>query len=100
MQGRLLMISLYGQSLPQLVDRDKVIPERCKRINIVLSRKKIEIGNEIAFAGLLISARGIKPDPERIKALTKFPAPRDISGVKSFLGLVTSYLDLCQISRT
>ena len=57
------------------------------RIKIVLSRKKFEIGNEIAFAGLLISSRGIKPDPERIKALTKFPAPRDISGVRSFLGL-------------
>ena len=53
----------------------------------MLSRKKFEIGNEIAFAGLLISSRGIKPDPERIKALTKFPVPRDISGVRSFLGL-------------
>ena len=87
MQGRSLMISLSGQSLPQLVDRVKVIADRCKRINIALSRKKSEIAKEIAFAGLLISARGIKPEPERIKALTKFSAPRDISGVRSFLGL-------------
>ena len=78
---------MWAESLPQLVDRVKVIAERCKRINIVLSRKKFEIGIEIAFVGLMISARGIKPDPDRITALTKFPAPRDISGVRSFLGL-------------
>ena len=80
-------ILVWAETMPQLVDRVKIIAERCKKINIVLSRKKFEIGSEIAFAGLMISARGIKPDPERIKALTKFPAPRDISGVRSFLGL-------------
>ena len=80
-------IFVWAESLPKLVDRVKVIAERCKGIKIVLSRKKFEIGNEIAFDGLLNSFRGIKPDPERIMALTKFPAPRDVSGVRSFLGL-------------
>ena len=32
----------------------------------MLSRKKFEIGNEITFAGQVISSRGIKPDPERM----------------------------------
>ena len=59
-------ILVWPESLPQLVDRVKIIAERCKCINIVLSRKKIEIGNEIAFAGPLISSRGIKTDPERM----------------------------------
>ena len=80
-------ILVWAESLPQLVDRVKVIADRCKRINIELSRKQFKIGNEIAFAGLLIRFPGIKPDPERIKALMKCPAPRDISGVRSFLGL-------------
>ena len=80
-------ILVWAENLPQLVDRVKIIAERCKRINIVLSRKKFEIGNEIAFAGLLIGSRGIKPDPKRKEALTKFPAPKEISGVRSFLGL-------------
>ena len=52
-----------------------------------VSKKKFEIGNDISFAGLVISSRGINPDPNRIKALTQFPVPRDISGVRSFLGL-------------
>ena len=73
----------------RFIDKVKTIAERCKKINIVLSRNKFEIGNVIACAGLMISSRGIKPDPEIIKASTKFPAPPDISGgVRSFMGLV------------
>ena len=36
----------------------------------------------------MISLRGIKPDPNRIKALTQFPIPWDVSGVRSFLRLL------------
>ena len=81
-------ILVWSPDLPTLVDRIKIIAERCKKINVILSKKKFEIGNEISFAGLVISSRGIKPpDPNRIKALTQFPVPKDISGVRSFLGL-------------
>ena len=57
------------------------------KINVIFSKKKFEIGNEISFVSLVISSRGIKLDPNRIKALAQFPVPRDISGVCSFLGL-------------
>ena len=85
-------ILVWSPDLPTLVDRIKIIAERCKKINIILSRKKFEIGNKISFAGLVISSRGIKPDPDRIKALTQFPVPKDISGVGSFLGLANQLL--------
>ena len=58
-------ILVWNPDLLQLVDRVKIIAERCKAINVVLSRKKFEIGHEPAFAGLVISSRGIKPDPIR-----------------------------------
>ena len=52
----------------------------------MLSKKKSEIGTEIPFAGLIVSAKGVKPDPVRIVALSEFPTPKDITGVRSFLG--------------
>ena len=41
----------------------------------------------LSFAGYIISSKGVSPDPERIEALRKFPTPKDVTGVKSFLGL-------------
>ena len=80
-------IPVWSPDLPTIVDRIKIIAERCKKINVILSRKKFEIGNVISLAGLVISSRGINPDPNRIKALTQFPVPKDRSGVRSCLGL-------------
>ena len=45
------------------------------------------IGNEISFAGLLQTEKGVKTDPARMVALTDFPVPKDVPGVPSFLGL-------------
>ena len=45
------------------------------------------IGNEILFADLLLTEKGVKPDPARILALSDFPVPKDVTGVRSFLAL-------------
>ena len=45
------------------------------------------IGNELPFAGLIVGAKGVSPDPERTRALSEFPRPKDVTGVRSFLGL-------------
>ena len=41
----------------------------------------------IALAGFIVSDEGVKPDPDRISALSDFPVPTDQTGVWSFLGL-------------
>ena len=42
---------------------------------------------ELSFAGLIFSAEGIIPDPEGIVSLSRFPVPKDVAGLRSFLGL-------------
>jgi len=66
-------ILVWAPDMDTLFDRLKQISERCKKLNIVLSKKKVVIGNEIPFAGLLIGAQGVRPDPARLKALSNFP---------------------------
>ena len=62
-------------------------PRAAKKSNIILSKKKFVIGDEITFAGYRISSAGVKPDVDRVKAIKDFPVPTDTTGVKSFLGL-------------
>ena len=42
----------------------------------------------LKFLRHIISTRGIKPDPEKIKAIVELPRPTNILGLQSFLGLV------------
>ena len=43
------------------------------------------IGNELPFAGLVVSAKGVSRNPERTRALTEFPRPIDVTGVHNCL---------------
>ena len=78
-------ILVWVSNLPELYDRIRLIAKRCEELNIALSWKKIEIGSEISFTGLLLTQKGVKPDPARVSALSDFPVPKDVTGVRSFL---------------
>ena len=51
------------------------------------SKRKFEVGRQIQFAGYLVGENGVKPDPDRIRAIKDFPQPTNLTGVRSFLGL-------------
>ena len=38
--------------------------------------------------GHLITAQGLQPDPDKVKAIIGMPQPKDKEGVKRFLGIV------------
>ena len=43
---------------------------------------------EVSYVGHLFTADGLKPDPEKVKAINKMPAPTDKDGILCFLGTV------------
>ena len=46
---------------------------------------------QISFYGTIFSAQGMKPDPNKVKALQDFPTTQNQKELQSFLGLI-SYL--------
>jgi len=82
-------ILVWAPDYPSLLDRVRQICEKCVDLHITLSQSKLAIGEELPFAGCIVTPEGIRPDPARIEALTKFPRPKDITGVRSFLGLAS-----------
>ena len=69
------------------MERTRVILNRCKEHNITISRKKLELGTELGFAGHIVSHNGIRPDDDKYKAIKEFPTPKNIKDLRSFLGL-------------
>ena len=69
------------------MERTRVILGRCREYNITISRKKLELGSKINFAGHIISADGIQPDEEKYAAISRFPRPKSPKDLRSFMGL-------------
>eukprot|EP00257_Ricinus_communis_P016706 XP_015574963.1 uncharacterized protein LOC107261283 [Ricinus communis] len=47
--------------------------------------------NNIAFLEHIVSAQDVQPDPSKVKAIQEWESPRNISEVRSFLGLAGYY---------
>ena len=43
---------------------------------------------EVKYLGCKISAQGLEPTQEKVKAIVEAPAPRNVSQLKSFLGML------------
>ena len=71
----------------ELYSRIRMVLQRCREAGITISLRKLECGQSVSFAGYVISSDGIRPDPEKIRAITDFPVPKNASEVRSFLGL-------------
>ena len=57
-----------------------------------INRKKCVFGqSEVKYLGHFVSAAGIRPLPDRVSDLIKFPAPTSKAGVQRFLGMLNFY---------
>ena len=84
--------------------RQRIILGRYREYNITISRKKLELGSKINFAGHIISADSIQPDEEKYAAISRFPRPKSPKDLRSFMGLaqqLASFVpDLAHVTST
>ena len=80
-------ILVEATDLADLEEKLRLVFQRCQTHGFTLSIKKFAINTTVEFAGYLVSQKGILPCPRRLKAISEFPPPKDVSGLRSFLGL-------------
>ena len=80
-------ILIWASTPSELDSSITQVVQRCKDLHVTLSRSKFQVDTSLKFAGCVVSASGVMPDPDRISALANFPTPSDQTSVRSFLGL-------------
>jgi len=72
---------------------------RLRDANLKLQPDKCEFLRKDVALGHIIGEKGVKPDPNKIKAVTNFPTARNPKHIKQFLGLVGYYRFIPQFSK-
>ena len=74
----------YRAHLAQII----VILERCASRGITLNRKKFQLARrDLNFCGYRISEDGYTVDDSKLKAVSEFPRPENVTDLRSFMGL-------------
>ena len=54
--------------------------------------------SEKPLLGCIVVKHGVRPDPEKIKAITDWPVPTDVKGLRKFLGLAAWCINIHAIT--
>ena len=71
----------------ELYDKVRTILQRCQEKNMKISKKKIQIGTHVRFAGHIVSGDGVKADETKFAAIRDMKRPTTLTELRSFLGL-------------
>lgn len=85
-------ILIWGSTAQELHAHVEKVLERLSHYNVKLNYAKCQwFINKVTYLGHVISARGIEPNLEKVKAIVEAPAPKNVSQLKALLGMVQYY---------
>ncbi len=85
-------ILIWGRTHEEHDDRLRQVLNKIRAINMKLNPDKCKFRvNSVQYVGHLLTADGVKPDPEKTKAVCDMPTPQDKHALQKFLGM-TNYL--------
>jgi hypothetical protein len=85
-------IIIFSTSLQEHTSNLRLVFEKLRKCRFKIQLDKSEfLRKEVEFLGHVITPDGIKPNPKKIEAIKKFPIPKTVKDIKSFLGLLGYY---------
>jgi transposase InsO family protein len=82
-------ILVYGATEEEHDDNLKKVLQRLREINLKLTAHKCQYKlQEVPYIGHVLSKDGLKPDPEKVRAISDMPTPNDATGLLRFPGMV------------
>lgn len=85
-------VIVYSTSLEEHIQKLRSVFERFREANFKVQLDKSEfLRKEVAYLGHVVTPEGVKPNPEKIRAIKNYPIPKTTKQIKGFLGLLGYY---------
>lgn len=85
-------IIIYSRTFEEHLTHLEEVFLRLRQANVKLKSSKCFFARDhVEYLGHIVSRDGIRPNPDKIRAVTEFPIPKNTKGVRSFLGLANYY---------
>jgi len=79
-----------ANSIEELEQLSRKFLQRCREMNLKLNVKKFAFGlTELSYVGHVLTSEGLKPDPNKVKAIVEMNAPTNKEELQRVLGVAT-----------
>jgi hypothetical protein len=81
-------IIIIGTSFQHQIDLIKVVAKRLREANLTVNLNKVHANlSRIKILGNILDKDGLHADPVKVKAMSRYPVPRNAKDMKRFLGV-------------
>ena len=85
-------VLVFSRSLQEHLEHLQAVIERLVKAGLKLKPAKCHfVRKELEYLGHVITRDGLKTNPRLVQAVQEFPPPKDVHGVRRFLGLASYY---------
>jgi len=85
-------VLVFGSDFSEHLLRLDLVLQALAKAGLKLRPDKCYFGvHRVMYLGHEVDRNGIRPDPDKLAALRQFPTPRDVKGLRSYLGLASFY---------
>ena len=81
-------VLITGKDRAEHDDRLHRVLQKFRESGFTLNEKCQFALTEVRFLGHVINSKGIRADPDKIKAIRDMPEPKDVADVRRFMGMV------------
>ena len=82
-------ILVWGRDEVKHDERLSKALERARKVGLRLKREKCQLKeSQLRYIGHIVTAEGLKPDPEKIAAVKQMPIPQNKKDLRGFLGMI------------
>ena len=81
-------VLIWAENIAQHDERLEKFLDRVRKVGLKLNEKKSVICTQVEYVGHLLTSEGLRPSPDRIKALTEMSAPQTRAELETFLGIM------------
>lgn len=88
-------IIVAAETIEEMIELLQKIFERLEKFNLTLDPAKMQIcKNKITYLGFQLDKNGYSPSEENVKKVSKFPIPKTVKEVQSYLGMLNYFRHL------
>lgn len=85
-------IILLGQTKDHMIELITEVANRLRKANLSINLGKcLFFARKLKFLGFVLSEEGLQADPNRLKTMQEYPPPRNLKGLRRFLGMTGYY---------
>ena len=82
-------VCIFGENKEEHDERLKKVLNRISEVGLTLNYDKCQFGvNSMKYLGFIVDSSGVRPDPDKVKAIKEYPTPKSITDIRRWMGMV------------